>query len=215
MVPEPLLRWPPRRFWRNWGSNNYSSYMDTIPIILTSSLLSAFLTSFVNWLIQRNNYKNDYYKKLLDKRLSAYEEVESLTSKMRLLIHLEDGNVCNAFFSSGRQEYELFVISLMAPSMSSFWLSGEVSSKITELNVFLLNEVSYRIEDLSDEQAAITLEKLGVKHRESIKAIRKEIEMLIYKDLKTLHQIPQFIINPKLGKNNFSLNPPSNSKQPD
>ncbi|SHI59780.1 hypothetical protein SAMN02745146_1138 [Hymenobacter daecheongensis DSM 21074] len=187
--------------------------MNTISIILTSSLLSAFLTNIVNWLIQKNNFKNDYYKKLLDKRLNAYEEVEALISRMKPLIHLEDGNACNIFFTTGKHEYEMFVISLMKPLMSSFWLSNAVSNKITELNVFLLNEISYKIEDLSDEQAATILENLGIKHRETIRNIRKEIENLLYSDLKTLHNISSFVKNPRTTIHKFTLNPPSHSKQ--
>jgi hypothetical protein len=56
--------------------------------ILSSSFLSAGLTSLANYYIQKTNYKNEYYKKILDKRIFAYEEVETLLIKTRL--HLLD-----------------------------------------------------------------------------------------------------------------------------
>ncbi|SFR62321.1 hypothetical protein SAMN04488010_1199 [Maribacter stanieri] len=54
------------------------SYLEIILAIISSSILSAIFTSIFNWRLHNSNYKKDYYKKILDKRLIAYESLNML-----------------------------------------------------------------------------------------------------------------------------------------
>ena len=50
-----------------------------IPILTSAfggSCLGALITGIVNWRLSNKSYKDDYYKKVLDKRIEAYEKVE-------------------------------------------------------------------------------------------------------------------------------------------
>jgi len=111
-----------------------------ITIILSSSLISAVLTAWVNWLLQKNNYKNDFYKKLLDKRISAYEDIEKLLVLLKTMVHVEKDKLCVQFCHLGKDYFDNFVISLASTSLNSFWLSDKMSYKITEFNVLLLQD---------------------------------------------------------------------------
>jgi hypothetical protein len=161
-----------------------------ITIILTSSLLSSVLTAWVNWLLQKNNYKNDFYKKLLDKRISAYEEIEKLLVLLKTLVHIEKDKLCPQFCHFGKEYFDNFVISLAATSLNSFWLSNEMSHKITEFNIFLLQEIDYNIDENKNEDEELI--RLGIINRERIKELRLEIEKIMYQDLKKLHDIKAF-----------------------
>jgi|GEM_PF-1162227 len=175
-----------------------------ITLLLSSSLLTAILTSVANWYINRNNYRNDYYKKLLDKRLKAYEEVEALISKIKPLVHLDDGSVCNIFLSCGKEGFDDFLLQIGMANISSFWLSDKTSGTITELNVYLLNNIL----DESDEQNINAhLEQLGIKHREEIKRTRKPLEEILKEDLNQLHDIKGFLKRKRV-RYTYTLNPP-------
>lgn len=39
--------------------------------------LGACITGLINWCLNRKNYRDDYYKKIIDKRIEAYENINS------------------------------------------------------------------------------------------------------------------------------------------
>lgn len=83
----------------------------------------------------------------------------------------------------------------------SFWLDSSTSNKLTELNVFLLNNIGSKInEDWDDQQQQNRFQELGSIHWENIRAFRKELQLLINSELKSLHKIDLFF------KNNSSRN---------
>jgi hypothetical protein len=59
---------------------------EIITLIISSSVLSAFLTGFVNLRIQNLNFKSEYYKKLIERRIDAQEQILSLTNELRIQV---------------------------------------------------------------------------------------------------------------------------------
>ena len=50
---------------------------DIAKIALTSGISAALVTSGANYFLKKQDYKRDYYKKIIEKRLKAYEELET------------------------------------------------------------------------------------------------------------------------------------------
>ncbi|HPH88458.1 MAG TPA: hypothetical protein PKV76_08285 [Chitinophagales bacterium] len=170
------------------------TYYDLITLVLTSSLIAAVMTVFGNWLLQRNNYRDDYYKKLLEKRLDAYEAVESLVGQLLQLSQLDDGRIAPIFCTLGKDYFDSFLISIMATSSKSIWLDQKTNSKITELNAFLLTKISNQIDESATPAIIdIQLSNLGAQYRDHIKNIRKELQQMLYSDIQSLHKIQPFI----------------------
>lgn len=167
------------------------TYFDLITLVLTSSLFAAGLTVVGNILLQRNNYKNDYYKKLLDKRIDAYENLEHTIGQLAQLTQMDDGRLSPLFCSMGRDYFDKFLIQLMAGSSKAIWLDSKTSHKLTELSIFLLQHIYNRVDEQGDwdEQLA----NLGALNRDKIKSFRLELENMLYKDLQTLHDVNKFI----------------------
>lgn len=176
--------------------------MDNTNIILTilsSSLLSASLTATINWVIQKNNYKNDYYKKLLEKRLNAYDQVGFMISELKSIVRLENGELCNLFFTMGKEYYDKFcILNLIPISMSSFWLNEEISDQIRDINILLLHEIDNEVDKSKHIDAEIL--RLGVINRDKIVELRIKIEDLMLKDFKDLHNIKSFVKSEKPDK---------------
>ncbi len=164
--------------------------IEIIGLVLTSSVVSAVLTSFIDWKIQNRNYRNEYYKKLLDKRLEAYENVEDLISRLITVVIIGKGRTCNLFFTFGIEGLDQFIISLPFVMKKSFWVNSEITGKITELNVLLV-EIDNQIDRQGDVKRQ--LEDFGAINREKIREIRESIQTLLYKDFENLHDIEKFV----------------------
>lgn len=171
------------------------SITQIITLILSSSVLSAILTSVANWLIQKENYQKEYYKKILDKRLEAYGIVEHIESSLKLHVRLDNSKLCPAFCASGKQEFDNLIIKVAEAINISFWLSSEISNKLTEINVYLLQEIEDKIDDNGDVN--IQLAEIGTEKIEDIRKLRKELTTFLYNDFKSLHNVRKFIRKPK------------------
>lgn len=44
--------------------------------IVGSAVISTIISNLCLWWHKKNDYKRDYYKKIIDKRIEAYEELE-------------------------------------------------------------------------------------------------------------------------------------------
>ncbi len=74
----------------------YMKYMDTITIILTSSVVSAIISSLVNsffsFRLKSVDYKYTYYKEILSKRLNAYQFLEAQIAVLKAIVLDEEDN---------------------------------------------------------------------------------------------------------------------------
>jgi hypothetical protein len=177
------------------------STFEILIIIFSSSVVSAALTSVVNWKLHNSNYKKEYYKKILEKRLSAFEKVQEVTAKLGFKVQLDDSVIPSICFND--EYYQGFIYLLGSTIDSSFWLDNSTSLKLTELNVYLLNNFSNNIDANSDtETKNIEYQKLGKNHTEKIREFREELNILMSDELKKLHKIDNFLRN---HKNKMSL----------
>ena len=176
--------------------------------VISSSVLSAILTSIFNWRLHNANYKKDYYKKILDKRLDAFEKVQSLTGKLSIQAQLDDCVIPT--MSYNEEFYQAFVFFLSTTIDSSFWLDNETSSKLTELNVFLLNNFSNNINhNLDEDLKAYKYQTLGNVHSDKLRQFRKDLQSLINKELKHLHKVDKFFSkNKDKTQSTFSVHQP-------
>ncbi|MBJ7428367.1 MAG: hypothetical protein JHD28_05340 [Bacteroidia bacterium] len=158
--------------------------------ILTSSFVTTLMTSFVSWVLQKDNYRRDYYKKLLDKRIESYESVRQLTSLFAANIQLDDGRLCQARFALGKDHYLKFETKIYSVIQDGFWLSESVSQKLMELNAFLVHNIHNSID--SNGNIDKQLVELGILHRDTLKQFRYDLDQLLYTEFSSLHQIEKF-----------------------
>lgn len=52
--------------------------------ILTSSVVGAVVSSLFSEWLKRNDYKRDYYKKIIDKRIATYERLATVITNVGL-----------------------------------------------------------------------------------------------------------------------------------
>jgi len=164
---------------------------DIIAITLSSSLLAAVLTVAGNFWLQRSSFKQEYYKKLLDKRLNAYKKVEAIITILRAYVHLENGKICPTFCTQGQAVFGNFFETLGNAIDDSVWISQETSMEIMKLNVFLLNEINNQIDENKNFDAQLLA--LGSEYAYVLKDYRSSLENQLYKDFKSLHKMKRFV----------------------
>jgi hypothetical protein len=167
--------------------------LQIVSLILSSSITSAVITAFVSWLIQKDNYKREYYKKILDKRLKVYTDIEKIITQLNVMAHYEGTNKLIPFFcSQGDEIFAEFIGKFGLVTGNSFWLSDELSDKMQKFNIYLLR-MSYKVIEAQNIDSQI--EDLGFQNRDEIKKYRDEVRVLMLRDLFELHNIKKFIKN--------------------
>ncbi|MEM9672125.1 MAG: hypothetical protein ACFB15_32165 [Cyclobacteriaceae bacterium] len=161
--------------------------------VLSSSLLAAGLTGFINWRLQKQNYKREYYKKLLDKRIKAYEAVEGIVEQLYGQVQIEDGRLCPKICASGQEYFWRFVFDLYSSINNSTWLSSGTGRLLTEFNAFLLQSIDHRIDENADYDSQLL--RIGAEQLEQVRDFREKLKLLLYQDFRTLHRIDSFVKN--------------------
>jgi len=174
------------------------STTETILAILSSSVLSAMLTSYFNWRIHNSNYKKDYYKKILDKRLDAYESLNALTKTLSSIVYFEQGFVHGIVSST--TSFEHFMFTFHSTLEKSHWFADRTTHKLTEFGAFLFNEISGYIDDtLPEDDLNKIYKELAYIHFEKISQFNASLKEMVNTDLKNLHKVDDFF--DKNGKN--------------
>lgn len=178
--------------------------MNALEILLSSSLISATISSFISIYLNNVNYKREYYKRLIQKRFEALEEVISLLNEFKILVNEEQGLI-NRAFASGEGLFTQILVKIAATANISFWLNKELSEKILHFNIFLINEISSKINKNNQSERDAQLKELGYKNHELVRQYRDEIEKILIKELNNLNKIKLFLESKKAQKEDYKL----------
>ena len=154
--------------------------------ILTSSLLSgiagALIVGYWNLLIKKSEYRHEYYKLILSRRIAAYEQLEELIVWLRVAVSDTDQRPYHLLFSLDG-DWETAYQATYKVTTQALWLSDEVFAKAKELNVLL-----YRPSHA--DKGAI---EFGKSNYNAIANIRESLESLLAKDMLTLYDVKSFL----------------------
>jgi hypothetical protein len=163
---------------------------DIFKVILTSSLiatiLSAIVSAFVSIKLKHLDYKNEYYKKILEKRLEAYQYLENQIAVLKnTVLDDEDGKPYHIIFSYSKDDFSKLQHNLFLAMSYSTWINRDTTSHIEKLNE-LFYHLSLKLNRNAD------LITLGKTHYKEIAAHRKNLEACLRKDLMNLHDLKSF-----------------------
>ena len=175
--------------------------MDLWITILSSSVVSGATAAIVaGWFAlrsKRSEYENAYFKQVLDKRISAYAEVEALISEASIATVDADNRTYHAMFIPREKGVQNFYVHLYKAMYGKFWLSSDLYAAVRQLNI-----LAYPAGD--NQEVLLNLAK---ERYEEIAEARTKIEWLHTRDMLTLHRVPQFLKTKKFG-NEFQELPP-------
>lgn len=115
--------------------------------ILTSSVVGAVVSSLFSEWQKRNDYKRDYYKKIIDKRLNAYEKLESFIGELEIvreILNPESGEspgqgnlIHDCFFK--KENLNTAIEECIVVLKGSQWFSKIITQELLEINNILAN----------------------------------------------------------------------------
>jgi hypothetical protein len=154
--------------------------------ILTSSLISALvgglIAGAVTLRVAKNQYVNDYYKNIIQRRISAYEQLELLIYLLKTSIADNSDNKLYHFIFADGDTSKAFEI-MMSISSHSMWLSKGVIDETIGLNRLLYTFPSKKEDVLS----------FAKENYKNIAETRTRLEKLYARDFLSLHNVPGFL----------------------
>jgi hypothetical protein len=144
--------------------------------------LAALVAGLYNLRAKRNEYVNDYYKTVIQRRIEAYEQLEGLIILFKTTIVGEDAKPYHLPFSGEHHTEDVFK-RLFSGMSQGLWLSEEAFEKTAELNRLL-----FRVPEA--QAAAISF---GKQHYQAVATVRDDLERILAADMLELHKVGRFL----------------------
>jgi hypothetical protein len=150
--------------------------------IISSSFVATVASSLINLYLKRLDFKNEYFKLVIQKRLEAYEHIELIIANLKTsaLDEADQKAYHLPFFNTS--DWHDFSVNQATSNSYSLWLNATISEKLSELNT-LMNQFRFDF-DISNQEDLI---KGGKKYYDAIATIRVELENLARTDVLTLY----------------------------
>ena len=178
---------------------------DFIKLILTSSLIGVIISTLVNWLIiPRINYRNEYYKKIIDKKLDAYASVDDFITYIQ---HHNYNSFRKEFVSMGFYSMKNFGdmgSSAVKVMNKSFWLERNTLNAFEDINSFVA--ACYEVlKTVHESNYNNKLNDIYIKNQERINELCNKLALAVLNDYREMSNIKSFLskkkIRVKTGKN--------------
>ena len=159
-------------------------------IILSSvaigSIVAAIISGLLNMLIQDRDYKRDYYKLIISKRITAYQYIETQLNVMKVAVATEGGGYYMMFGNTSNDFFQ-FQTNLAFALANSLWLSPETINALEKLN-----EAFFEINDKITDNIVDNI-KIGQEYYHQLAKLRIEIENCLKNDMLSLYKVHKFL----------------------
>lgn len=116
------------------------SILQVIVSAFGGAAFGALITGVISVYLNRENYKRDYYKKIIDKRIEAYQGLNNFIDYMRIYNYVHSGNknkiIQKAFISEN--EYNTIFDKLKLIHENTIWLSKDLADMFYDFSNLLI-----------------------------------------------------------------------------
>ena len=160
--------------------------IEIITLIATSTVFATILSSILNYWISRilkkNDFKNEYFKIVITKRLEVYENIEKQVFLLKTsVMDTDDNKAYHRIFSLGEDFFLKNTEPIWFANSGSIWINSDTREKVKEF-IHLINDVSFK-----NNKDSNYLIEFGKKNYLKIAYLRDDIEELIQQDILTLY----------------------------
>jgi hypothetical protein len=154
-----------------------------------ASLASSTITALVTWKSKDKEYKNDYYKKVIDKRIKAIESAEHLLSLFSSIsLITENGEFYHSFFDN-YEKYEKWENKIDDVSIFSIWYSEPTLQALMNLT----KSVSTILEEIKNVDVKNNnIHDIYISNYALIDNQKKSAETAIGNDMHKLYDVDTF-----------------------
>lgn len=169
--------------------------------LISSSVIAALISSFITFgfnFFLTNHFKNKDYKlkfneMILDKRIKTYETLINVIEELFAVVSPTDDlskSTLGIFINI--ETLSKYHIKLYNSVMSKFWLSKDISAKLSELNLNLHNIIC-QVEKETEENKDDMLKSIAELRFQEFRQYRDDMIQVLYNDFSQLHEIESFI----------------------
>jgi hypothetical protein len=171
------------------------SNIELTKIILASSVVAGFISAIVSYFtslrLKSLDFKNEYYKVILKKRINAYEHIERQIGVLKLIVLGDDKKPFHNIFIEGEARFLEYQQNLFFAITSGIWIDEKTSKELDKLNNLFYN-LNNHIHNKSKEE----MEEIGKEYYSKISGLRISLEDAVKTGLYDLHDMKKaFKIN--------------------
>jgi len=160
------------------------NYTSIIISIISSSVIATVFASIINIFIKKIEFKQAYYRIILDKRLKAYEWLENQIALLKTTVADDrDNKSYHIIFSYGINEYYDFTKNIMLANAYSLWINERTNVILNDL-LHIFNQINLEIKGDKEEM----LINLGKNYYFKISDLRNTLESTVRNDLLYLYK---------------------------
>ena len=163
--------------------------MNILEIALTSSLIAGTVSSLISYFfsirLKKVEFKNNYFKEIINRRLDAYNQIDTFISHLKaVVVDEKTGEAYHFILGQNSQKFIEAQVNLQQSILKSLWIDENTSSKLEEINYFFFN-IILEIENKKQEEIIL----IGKKHYNKISDLRFDLENCLREDLYSLHKV--------------------------
>jgi hypothetical protein len=155
-----------------------------VALVFSSSVLAALISLAGNHVLAQLQFKRDYFKEIIGKRLNAYQQVDELIGILRMTTYDDSGRIAHALFLN-KAIYERATFIAAAAVGLSLYLSESIRDTLSKVNFILL-----KLPQNASEGEAFDI---GVAERDALSELRQKLEHLVAADLLELYKVRRFL----------------------
>jgi hypothetical protein len=162
--------------------------LENMKLILASSFFAGIISAVISYIIsirlKKLDFKNDYYKEILKKRLVAYEHIEIQLSILKTVMLGDDGNPYHFIFTEGEIKLVDYQKNLFMAVNKSLWIDPKTTKSLENLNDFFFN-----INNKAYGKKEVEIIEIGKQYYEKLSNLRFELENSTKEGLYNLHDM--------------------------
>ncbi|MBH8559858.1 hypothetical protein [Hymenobacter negativus] len=161
--------------------------------------LASLTSAYIALKSKDKDFKNDYYKKMIDKRLSAYDDIESILNNLSHVVNVEklvnkkpeSVGAIFKFFESD-ESFHAFMNKLQSVIHKGFWLSTGCKNEIIDF-YNKLSEIGKELKVYENQNFnRDELINAGLKYYNSIDKVRIRVYLLMVEEIIEIQNVEKF-----------------------
>ena len=166
--------------------------------IIMSGVTAGVVSGFMTFWLKRIEYRNNYYRRIIDKRLTVYEIIEKdIFYALNSLRRFEGNKFSHAIFVNGIAGFQGFKVALTNVLQKKIWISNNTGHLLDKLEMGI-NEIrdiwikmTSENKDIDEINKAFT--GFGIRKFSFFRELHMDIEKAAKSDLKTLHKVWKYL----------------------
>ena len=153
-----------------------------------AALVSASISAFIALKGKEKEFKNDYYKKIIDKRIKAIEHAEALINLFRPFKTMPNDLSYHTYFIKKLQDDD-YLEALNAVIEHSLWFSSSTLYSLKQFNI-VFRPIKAKAKTFKEES---DLKNFAAENFDAILKRMIEVQGCIGRDMHNLHDVSGFL----------------------